>query len=268
MWSRATVDPAGVDAPTVTDLPPGPLAPVMSQPTQASAMGAKALRTFQAIVLFVAAIVGGSVGISLWALAAPALGVAEGTTAFEIANTVAQFAGLVAPVGLFVAAAGDRELLSWGRPHSRQVAIAVGAVAVLYLGQIGLVTALSQFDVSPSQNPAVDPAGRQAAYFLLMIPVSLFVVGPAEELLVRGGIQGLLARAWGPWPGIVGASALFGSLHYIGGGTGALAYVALSFLLGCLLGSLYERTGNLVVPMIAHGGYNAAIYTIQYVTYG
>ena len=231
-------------------------------------MGAKALRTFQAIVLFVAAIVGGSVGISLWAGAAPALGVAEGTTAFELANTVAQFAGLVAPVGLFVAAAGDRELLSWGRPDGRQVAIAVGAVVVLYVGQIALISAFSLIDVAPSQNPAVDPSGRQATYFLLMIPVSLLVVGPAEELLVRGGIQGLLTRAWGPWPGIVGASALFGSLHYIGGGTGALAYVALSFLLGCLLGYLYERTGNLVVPMIAHGGYNAVIYAIQYVTYG
>ncbi|NHX35007.1 MULTISPECIES: CPBP family intramembrane glutamic endopeptidase [Halolamina] len=240
----------------------------MSQPAQPSTMGSKALRTFQALVLFVAAIVGGSVGVSVWAGAAPALGVAEGTTAYEIANTVAQFAGLVAPVGLFVAAAGDRELLSWGRPDRRQAAIAVGAVVVLYLGQIALITAFSQFDVSPSQNPAVDPSGREAAYFLLMVPVSLFVVGPAEELLVRGGIQGLLKRAWGPWPGIVGASALFGSLHYIGGGSGALAYVVLSFLLGTLLGYLYERTGNLVVPMVAHGGYNAVIYAIQYVTFG
>ncbi len=231
-------------------------------------MGSKALRTFQALVLFVAAIVGGAVGTSLWAGAAPALGVAEGTTAYEIAETVAQFAGLVAPVGLFVAAAGDRELLSWGRPDARQAAIAVGAVVALYLGQIALLSAFSLIDVSPSQNPAVDPSGRQATYFLLMIPLSLLVVGPAEELLVRGGIQGLLTRAWGPWPGIVGASALFGSLHYIGGGTGALAYVAFSFLLGCLLGYLYERTGNLFVPMVAHGGYNAIIYAVQYVTFG
>jgi hypothetical protein len=90
------------------------------------------------------------------------------------------------------------------------------------------------------------------------------VVGPAEELLVRGGIQGLLKRAWGPWPGIVGASALFGSLHYIGSGSSALAYVVFSFLLGILLGYLYERTGNLIVPAVAHGGYNAVIYAIQY----
>lgn len=218
-------------------------------------------------MLFVAGVVGGSVGASLWASAAPALGVAEGTTAYEIARTVAQFVGLAAPVGLFVAAAGDRDLLSFGLPGRREAAIAVGAAMGLYVLQIVLLAAFSLIDVTPSQNPAVDPTGREASYFLAMIAVSVLVVGPAEELLVRGGIQGLIKRAWGPWPGIVGASALFGSLHYIGGGSGALAYVVFAFLLGCLLGYLYEYSGNLVVPMVAHGGYNAAIYAIQYVTF-
>ena len=230
--------------------------------------GPRLLRTFQAFVLFVAGFVGGSVGVSLWAGAAPTLGVAEGTTAYEIANTVAQFVGLAAPVALFVGAAGDRDLLSFEMPHRREAAIAVGAAVGLYVLQIVLLAVFSLIDVSPSQNPAVDPTGREASYFLVMIAVSVLVVGPAEELLVRGGIQGLLKRAWGPWPGIVGASALFGSLHYIGGGSGALAYVVFAFLLGILLGYLYERTGNLVVPMVAHGGYNAAIYAIQYVTFG
>ncbi|MBP1986302.1 CPBP family intramembrane glutamic endopeptidase [Halolamina salifodinae] len=236
-----------------------------SRPTRPIS-GPRLLRTVQAFVLFVAGVVGGSVGVSLWAGAAPALGVAEGTTAYEIANTVAQFVGIAAPVALFVAAAGDRDLLSFEIPDRRGAAIAVGAAVALYVLQIVLLALFSLVDVAPSQNPAVDPTGREATYFLLMIPASVLVVGPAEELLVRGGIQGLLKRAWGPWPGIIGASALFGSLHYIGSGSGALAYVAFSFLLGCLLGYLYERTGNLVVPMVAHGGYNAAIYAIQYAT--
>jgi len=242
----------------------------MSQASRPSrpVSGPRLLRTFQAFVLFLAGVVGGSVGISLWAGAAPALGVAEGTTAYEIANTVAQFVGLAAPVALFVVAAGDRGLLSRRVPDRRGAAIAVGAAVGLYGLQIVLLSAFSLIDVSPSQNPAVDPTGREASYFLAMVVVSMLVVGPAEELLVRGGIQGLLTRAWGPWPGIVGASALFGSLHYIGSGSGALAYVVFSFLLGCLLGYLYEYTDNLIVPMVAHGGYNAAIYAIQYLTFG
>ena len=235
--------------------------------TQASTPS-RALRTFQALVLFLAGTVGGSVGVSVWAGAAPALGVAEGTTLYQIADTAAQFVGLAAPVALFVAAAGDRDLLSWALPDRRGAAIAVGAAAALYVLQVGLLAAFSLIDVAPSQNPAVDPTTHERLYFLLMVPASLLIVGPAEEILVRGGIQGLLKRAWGPWPAIVGASALFGSLHYIGSGSGAIAYVAFSFLLGCLLGYLYERTGNLVVPIVAHGGYNAAIYAIQYLTFG
>lgn len=218
-------------------------------------------------MLLVAGLVGGAVGASLWASSAPSLGLAEGTTAYEIAGTVVQFAGMVAPVALFVASSGDRDLLSYAVPDRRQAAIAVAGAVVLYALQIVLLTAFSLVDVTPSQNPAVDPTGREASYFLAMIAISVLVVGPAEELLVRGGVQGLLTRAWGPWPGIVGASAMFGLMHYIGSGSGALAYVLFAFLLGILLGSLYEYTGNLVVPMVAHGGYNAVIYAIQYVTF-
>ena len=238
-----------------------------SQPDRPT-FGPLMLRIVQALVLFVAGLLGGSVGVSVWASVAPSLGVAEETTAYELLRTIAQFAGIAAPVVLFVASAGDRELLSFEVPDRRQTAIAVGAVVALYVGQIVLLAAFSLIDVSPSQNPAIDPTDREASYFLWMIALSVLVVGPAEELLVRGGIQGLLKRALGPWPAIVGASALFGSLHYIGGGSGALAYVAFSFLLGILLGYLYERTGNLVVPMVAHGGYNAVLYAIQYLQFG
>lgn len=260
----------GVDAPTVTALPCGPYVPTVSQISQPDrpTFGPLVLRIVQALVLFVGGLLGGSVGVSVWASVAPSLGVAEGTTAYEILRTLAQFAGMVAPVLLFVTSSGDRDLLSFEVPDRRQAAITAGAVVALYVGQIVLLTAFSLIDVTPSQNPAIDPSGREASYFLAMIVVSVLVVGPAEELLVRGGIQGTLKRALGPWPAIVGASAMFGSLHYIGGGSGALAYVAFSFLLGVLLGYLYERTDNLVVPMVAHGGYNAVLFALQYLQFG
>lgn len=226
--------------------------------------GLRVIRTFQAVILFVSAMVGADVAMSVWASIASTLGVAEATTTFQILRTVALYLGFIAPVGLFIAAAGDRELLSGGLPTRRQSALIAGTVVALYVGQIVLIWTFSLVDVSPSQNPAIDPTSYAPMYFLVMIPVSLLVVGPAEELLVRGALQGLLKRAWGPWPGILGASALFGSLHIIGEGSGALAYVALTFLLGIVLGYVYEYTGNLVVPALGHGGYNAMLYALQY----
>ncbi len=223
----------------------------------------------RALVLFVGGLVGAGFAVGLWEGTASALGVADGTTAFQLGRTVFQFAGFVAPVGLFVAAAGDRSLLPAGVPDRRQAAYAVGGFLALYALQYGLLAALGAVGITPVQNRAIDPASHQPVYFLWMILLSVLVVGPAEELLFRGAIQGLLRRAWGPWPAVVGASALFGALHFsVGAGPlpGVLAYVAIAFLLGMVLGIVYEQTGNLVVPALAHGLFNALAFGMQYLS--
>lgn len=237
----------------------------MSQASAASE--SRVLGTLQALILFVGAIVGASVGVAVWQGLAAALGVAEGTTAFDLLRTVFQFLGFVLPVGLFVVAAGDRSLLPASVPDRRDAALALGGFLVLFVLQYGLVAALGALNIAPAQNPAIDPETHEPVYFLWMVLVSIFVVGPAEELLFRGAVQGLLKRAWGTWPAILSASALFGSLHLFGGlSSSAVAYVLIAFLLGTVLGVLYERTGNLVVPALAHGLFNALAFGVQYLS--
>lgn len=233
------------------------------------ASDSRLLGTVQASILFVGGIVGASFAIGAWEALAASIGVAAGTTTYQLAQTAFQFAGFVAPALLFVAAAGDRSLLPAGTPTPRELVFAIGGFVLLYVLQYGLLAALGALGIAPVQNRAIAPESHQPVYFLWMILFSFLVVGPAEELLFRGGIQGLLKRAWGPWPAIVGASALFGLLHYsVGSGSvaSALAYVLIAFLLGIVLGVLYERTGNLVVPTLAHGGFNAVAFAIQYLS--
>lgn len=225
------------------------------------------LGTLQALILFVAGIVGASFAVAVWESVAASLGVAEGTTASQLLRTTFQFAGFAAPALLFVAAAGDRSLLPFSLPDRRQVALVVGGFVGLYALQYGLLSVLGIAGIEPAQNPAIDPETHTPAYFLWMVLVSLLVVGPAEELLFRGAIQGLLKRAWGPWPAILAAGALFSSLHLFGGvSPSTLAYVGIAFLLGSVLGVLYEYSGNLVVPAVAHGLFNAAAFGIQYLS--
>jgi membrane protease YdiL (CAAX protease family) len=84
-------------------------------------------------------------------------------------------------------------------------------------------------------------------------------------VLFRGVVQGGLRRAFTAVPSILVAGGLFGVIHLVGvQGTGAeqWAYVAIAAGLGCILGYLYERTENLVVPGLAHGAYNATIYAL------
>jgi membrane protease YdiL (CAAX protease family) len=72
--------------------------------------------------------------------------------------------------------------------------------------------------------------------------------GVAEEALFRGALQPLL--------GFVGASLLFGLAHFVPRRE-LLPWVAFTFAAGFGLGWLYEQTGNLVAPIVAHVGVNA-----------
>ena len=82
-----------------------------------------------------------------------------------------------------------------------------------------------------------------------------FVVGPTEELLVRGLIQTGLRESLGRW-GIVVGAFLFGFFHLINLVSQSLATTALQVLtatvIGLVFGGLYDRTRNLVGASLAH----------------
>jgi len=69
------------------------------------------------------------------------------------------------------------------------------------------------------------------------------------------------------WPAILAATALFGLVHApaVSGGRAAVASaVVTATILGVLLGYLYERTENVVVPAVVHGVNNAVIFAGLY----
>jgi membrane protease YdiL (CAAX protease family) len=72
--------------------------------------------------------------------------------------------------------------------------------------------------------------------------------GVAEETLFRGMLQ--------PRVGLVAASLLFGLLHFAPRRE-LLPWTSMSVVAGFLLGWLFDATGNLVAPVVAHAGINA-----------
>jgi hypothetical protein len=108
------------------------------------------------------------------------------------------------------------------------------------------------------QNPEV---------LLLLVPASFLLIGPGEELLFRGVVQGRIREAFGPVPGIALASAIFAAIHYFaltGGAGGRLVTIGILFLPSVVFGAAYELTDNLVVPSLIHGAYNATLFTVLY----
>lgn len=105
--------------------------------------------------------------------------------------------------------------------------------------------------------------------YLLIGALSIVLVGPAEELLFRGAIQGRLRRSFGPAASILLASGFFASIHVFnfGGSPGAVVFATgIIAVVGAILGIAYERTGNLTVSILAHGLYNAILMTVAYVS--
>lgn len=142
-----------------------------------------------------------------------------------------------------------------------------------FLGSVVLTvvfTALTEFIVAAfgsriGAEPATPLVARaleqnlQVALAFLFV-ASFLLIGPIEELLFRGVVQGRVREAFGPATTIVISGVLFGLAHsgtYLLGSSEFLSLPVLIALLGIAVngawyGLLYERTANLSVPIIAH----------------
>jgi membrane protease YdiL (CAAX protease family) len=135
----------------------------------------------------------------------------------------------------------------------RDVGLALGVAALLVVWQASILIGL---ELIGAQTPQTTPGSSQRT-MLLMIPISILLVGPAEELTFRNVIQKRLGESFSTLTAIAITSVLFTLLHFsafLGGGV--LGGVGIAFtVLGSavILGVTYERTGNILVAMIAHG---------------
>jgi membrane protease YdiL (CAAX protease family) len=159
------------------------------------------------------------------------------------------------------------DFLSVTIPDRRDVAVTLVGIVTL-LGLLVIASnIISSLGLESAQNQIVTIGQQNPVVFLLLVPLSFLVVGPGEELLYRGLVQGTLRDTLHPARAIVLASALFASIHLFSlTGEGKLVYVGIAFVLALVLGATYEYTDNLVVPAVVHGAYNAVQFGSAYLT--
>ncbi|SDZ93004.1 hypothetical protein SAMN04488065_1282 [Haloplanus vescus] len=222
----------------------------------------------RSLLLIVGAFLCAVVVVSLVAPALVEAGVvARDTLEFQVISSVLQFVGFGVAVAGYLYVTDDWGLIPVERPSLRNVVLIAFGVGTLVAAQLAIARILTAIGVSVAQNQVVATGQQDPRYFLYMIPVAIFLVGPFEELVFRGGVQGILRRTWGPTVAIALASVLFGLVHWVAlsGSTGArLPYVTVAAVLGLVLGALYERSRNLVVPAVVHGLYNTVLFGAQY----
>ncbi|WP_336034700.1 CPBP family intramembrane glutamic endopeptidase [Halobacterium yunchengense] len=140
----------------------------------------------------------------------------------------------------------------------------VGAFAALYA--ISAVLAVTSTEAA--SNTGATTALENPEIIPYMIPLNLLLIGPGEELLFRGVLQRRLRERFSAWPAILLASMAFAPLHIFalsGSLSAAAVTIGILFVPSIAFGYIYEQTGNIVVPALTHGLYNATLFALMWV---
>lgn len=215
----------------------------------------------------------GSFGLVLAALAvATAAGVALllaetafdlGTNAVTVANFVlSQGAFLVVAIP-FLALVTGWSLVSARVPDRSDLLVLVVGLAVAVAVEVARQVAIQL--TSLSQAGTVSLEEGLATWAIAVALVVVVVVAPVvEELFFRGIVQGWIADASSARAGIAVATLLFVPIHgmqialFSPDVVSAVSVVLVLVVVSVVLGVAYARTGNIVVPMLLHGAYNAS----------
>jgi len=156
------------------------------------------------------------------------------------------------------------------RPTPADVGVTAATVAALIGLAIALPAVIAWAGLPLADHSVADSIEANPAVALVFLPLSVLVVGPAEEFLYRGIIQTRLVSAFDTRSAVAIASLIFAVVHIFAyfdpaNVPGTLVTIFLLLLpLGAILGVVYEYTDNLVVPALAHGIYNAITFGLTY----
>ncbi len=160
------------------------------------------------------------------------------------------------------------DLLQVDFPDLPDVGYLVGGIVAVLLGWGGVGFVFTQLlGIEPAESSIIEQGIQNPTLLLILVPLSILIVGPGEELLYRGIVQGSLRRVLGPVGAISIASAVFASIHVfglIGAPLETLATLLTVFTLALVLGATYELSGNLFVPALVHGLFNASQFLLAY----
>lgn len=142
--------------------------------------------------------------------------------------------------------------------------IAVGAIGlallawfvyVVFAGFLAPILQPDQEDVTRDLGTDKDELGSVAvAAFLIVIAAPI-----SEETFFRGFMYGGLRRSLSIWPAALISAVVWGSLHLGAGNLGVAVQLA---VFGVILAWLYERSGTLWAPVLAHAINNTIAFVL------
>ncbi|MDJ1430821.1 lysostaphin resistance A-like protein [Halostagnicola sp. A-GB9-2] len=216
------------------------------------ALGFVGLLAIEIVLLFVAlpvlAVVGELTELQAQAISYVSFGLGLGTVA----------------VGYLALRGYDLSYIDIEVPTLRTVGWTILGLILIFGANIAVSVLMTGAGVDSAEHSTSAAVEQNVELVLVIIPAMVLIVGPLEELLYRNVIQKRLYDTFSRYGAVIVASVVFTAVHvgaYATAGAGeVLASLAGVFALSLVLGTIYERTDNLVVPALVHGSYNALLF--------
>ena len=216
-------------------------------------------------------LVGFLLGLVTFGLVGTPLSLSVEAPSGQLLFTLGTYLGLAAVGGLYLL---RHELgvsfVRIRRPTLVDLGVAAATVLGLLVLAVALPTLIERLGLPLADHSIADSIEANPTVALVFLPLSVFVVGPAEEFLYRGIIQTRLTSVFDTASAVAVAALIFAVIHFFAyldpaNVPGTIVTVFLLLLpLGAILGGVYEYSGNLVVPALAHGFYNAITFGLSY----
>lgn len=187
----------------------------------------------------------------------------ESTAAREAAQAVVAIALFGTAVGFALARHGARlrsaltALGMRGSPLGATIGLAILAWGIYLLSALVLTPLLQ-----PEQEDIAVELGTDfgSAWSILTAGLLIVVAAPiSEEVFFRGFMFGALRNSLPLWTAALISALVWGALHLSGGNLGVAIQLS---LFGIVLAWLYERSGSLWSPILAHTINNAIAFTV------
>ncbi len=152
-----------------------------------------------------------------------------------------------------------RELMGWAGAGAGRAAVIAIVFAIVSLPAVLWLNSLSQLVITklfgePPLQPAIQVLeGAQAIRQQIVVAISTMILAPlSEEILFRGVLYRTVQQAGYRRVALVGTSLVFALIHGSAMTILPLTVLAMGF---CVL---YDRTGRLIAPVLAHSAFNCA----------
>jgi membrane protease YdiL (CAAX protease family) len=165
------------------------------------------------------------------------------------------------------------EFIDFATPKPVYLGVTLVGTAGLFATAVALQQLFELFGIATAEHriyelATAESGGISPEFILLMVPIAIFVIGPAEELIYRGLVQKSLYSDFSTQQAIGITSLIFALIHFpayfTSTTTNASVTISTVFILSLILGAVYTYTDNIIIPSLSHGLYNATLFIFLY----